>query len=114
MPSRYGIGTEGHRHQSVAQARRYTSAGGIRGEIMPLPAGNLPENDCRDGLIPNAAALRSCHNCTFTWPGASQPSHVGRTIAEIGRRSPETVRGYRELSGAGGKKDLLGAKTRGS
>ena len=34
------------------------------------------------------------------------------TIAEIGKRSPETVRGYRELSGAGGKKDLLGAKTR--
>jgi len=34
------------------------------------------------------------------------------TITEIGRSSPGTVRGYRELSDAGGRKDLLGAKTR--
>jgi AhpD family alkylhydroperoxidase len=34
------------------------------------------------------------------------------TIAEIGRSSPETVRGYRALSDAGARKDLLGAKTR--
>ena len=34
------------------------------------------------------------------------------TVAEIGRASPGTVRGYRELSGAGAGKDLLGAKTR--
>ncbi len=34
------------------------------------------------------------------------------TIAEIGRTSPETIRGYRGLSDAGTKTDLLGAKTR--
>lgn len=34
------------------------------------------------------------------------------TIAEIGRSSPGTLRGYRELSDAGAKKDVLGAKTR--
>jgi AhpD family alkylhydroperoxidase len=33
-------------------------------------------------------------------------------VAELGRSSPGTVRGYRELSDAGGKRDLLGAKTR--
>jgi AhpD family alkylhydroperoxidase len=33
-------------------------------------------------------------------------------IAEIGRSSPGTLRGYRELSDAGAKKDILGAKTR--
>ncbi len=34
------------------------------------------------------------------------------TVAELGRNTPGTVRGYRELSNAGGAKDLLGAKTR--
>ncbi|HEX3159084.1 MAG TPA: carboxymuconolactone decarboxylase family protein [Gemmatimonadaceae bacterium] len=34
------------------------------------------------------------------------------TIAQIGRSSRGTVRGYRELSDAGDVKDLLGAKTR--
>ena len=34
------------------------------------------------------------------------------TVAEIGRSSPGTVRGYRELGAAGEKRDLLGAKTR--
>ena len=34
------------------------------------------------------------------------------TIADIGRSSPGTVRGYRELSDAGAKKDVLGGKTR--
>jgi len=34
------------------------------------------------------------------------------TIAEIGRTSPETIRGYRGLSDAGAKTNLLGAKTR--
>ena len=33
-------------------------------------------------------------------------------VTEIGRASPGTVRGYRELSSAGAAKDLLGAKTR--
>ena len=37
---------------------------------------------------------------------------VQALVAEIGRSSPGTVRGYRELSDAGAKKDLLGAKTR--
>lgn len=37
---------------------------------------------------------------------------VQALVAEIGRASPGTVRGYRELSAAGSKKDLLGAKTR--
>jgi AhpD family alkylhydroperoxidase len=34
------------------------------------------------------------------------------TIAELGRTSPDTVRGYRGLSDAGAKTTLLGAKTR--
>ena len=33
-------------------------------------------------------------------------------VADIGRASPGTVRGYRELGNAGAAKDLLGAKTR--
>lgn len=33
-------------------------------------------------------------------------------VAELGRASPGTVRGYRELGDAGSRKDLLGAKTR--
>jgi AhpD family alkylhydroperoxidase len=33
-------------------------------------------------------------------------------VAELGRGTPGTVRGYRELSNAGAAKDLLGAKTR--
>jgi AhpD family alkylhydroperoxidase len=34
------------------------------------------------------------------------------TIAGIGRSSPETIRGYRGLSDAAAKTNLLGAKTR--
>jgi AhpD family alkylhydroperoxidase len=34
------------------------------------------------------------------------------TVGELGKMSPDTVRGYRQLSDAGTKKDLLGAKTR--
>ena len=37
---------------------------------------------------------------------------LATTIAEIGRLSPETVRGYRELSDAGNKTARLDAKTR--
>lgn len=33
-------------------------------------------------------------------------------VKEIGQLSPDTVKGYVELSSAGQKKDLLGAKTR--
>lgn len=44
------------------------------------------------------------------WNGYQQ--QVLATVAEIGRNSPGTVRGYRELSDAGAKRDLLGAKTR--
>ncbi|CAH2909574.1 MAG: Possible carboxymuconolactone decarboxylase family protein (EC [uncultured Paraburkholderia sp.] len=33
-------------------------------------------------------------------------------IGEIGKLSPDTVKGYQALSGAGQKNDLLGAKTR--
>ena len=33
-------------------------------------------------------------------------------VAEVGRLSPGTVKGYAGLSGAGQEKDLLGAKTR--
>lgn len=33
-------------------------------------------------------------------------------VADVGRSSSGTVRGYRELSDAGTKRDLLGAKTR--
>lgn len=33
-------------------------------------------------------------------------------VAEIGRSSPGTVRGYRELGAASAERDLLGAKTR--
>jgi AhpD family alkylhydroperoxidase len=34
------------------------------------------------------------------------------TIGDLGRVSPDTIRGYRALSDAGTKTDLLGAKTR--
>jgi AhpD family alkylhydroperoxidase len=44
------------------------------------------------------------------WSGYHQ--QVLGMVAELGRSSPGTVRGYRELGDAGGKKDLLGAKTR--
>ncbi len=37
---------------------------------------------------------------------------VQEGIAEIGRANPDTVRGYRGLSEAGAKTNLLGAKTR--
>ena len=37
---------------------------------------------------------------------------VRKRIAEIGRASPEIVRGYRTLGEAGKKSDLLGAKVR--
>ena len=37
---------------------------------------------------------------------------VQTLVAEIGRASPGTVRGYRELSNAGAANNLLGAKTR--
>jgi AhpD family alkylhydroperoxidase len=40
-----------------------------------------------------------------------QQQVLGR-IAEVGRSSPGTVRGYRELGDAGTRRDLLGAKTR--
>ena len=44
------------------------------------------------------------------WNGY-QKEILGR-IAEVGRLSPDTLRGYRELSDAGAKADLLGAKVR--
>jgi len=44
------------------------------------------------------------------WNGYHQ--QVLGMAAELGRSSPGTVRGYRELGDAGAKKDLLGAKTR--
>lgn len=37
---------------------------------------------------------------------------IAERIGEIGKLSPDTVRGYRELSQAGVKANLLGAKTR--
>jgi len=37
---------------------------------------------------------------------------VGAGVKEIGQLSPDTIRGYMELSSAGQKKNLLGAKTR--
>jgi AhpD family alkylhydroperoxidase len=39
-------------------------------------------------------------------------AQVQQAIAEIGRMSPDIVRGYRMVSGAGKQADLLGAKTR--
>jgi AhpD family alkylhydroperoxidase len=33
-------------------------------------------------------------------------------VAQLGKRTPDTVRGYRQLSDAGQAKDVLGAKTR--
>ena len=38
--------------------------------------------------------------------------HIQKRIAEIGRMSPETIRGYRALSDAGNKTEHLDAKTR--
>jgi AhpD family alkylhydroperoxidase len=34
------------------------------------------------------------------------------TLTELAKTSPDIVRGYRQLSDAGNKKDVLGAKTR--
>ncbi len=39
-------------------------------------------------------------------------AQILKTIAEIGRTSPDIVRGYRTLSDAGKKADLLGPKVR--
>jgi AhpD family alkylhydroperoxidase len=44
------------------------------------------------------------------WNGYRQ--QVQGMVAELGRSTPGTMRGYRELSNAGTAKDLLGAKTR--
>jgi AhpD family alkylhydroperoxidase len=44
------------------------------------------------------------------WNGYRE--QVLATVGELAKTSPNTVRGYRELSDAGSKKDLLGAKTR--
>jgi AhpD family alkylhydroperoxidase len=44
------------------------------------------------------------------WNGYRE--QVLATVTELARTSPDTVRGYRQLSDAGSKKDLLGAKTR--
>lgn len=37
---------------------------------------------------------------------------LGRRVGEIGAVSPDTLKGYQTLSGAGRNADLLGAKTR--
>ncbi len=44
------------------------------------------------------------------WNGYRQK--VLSRVAQIGRQTPDTVRGYRQLSDAGNAKDILGAKTR--
>lgn len=46
----------------------------------------------------------------FDW--AAYRKQLSQRIAEIGRISPDTVRGYRELGQAGDKANLLGPKTR--
>lgn len=46
----------------------------------------------------------------FDWKSYRQ--QIAQRMAEIGRASPETVRGYRALSTAGDKANVLGAKTR--
>ena len=44
------------------------------------------------------------------WTGYRE--QVLTTVTNLARMTPDTVRGYRQLSDAGNKKDLLGAKTR--
>lgn len=44
------------------------------------------------------------------WNGYRKQLAAG--VKEVGQLSPDTVKGYVELSSAGQKKDLLGAKTR--
>ena len=44
------------------------------------------------------------------WNGYRQD--VLSRVAQIGKHTPETVRGYRQLSDAGNTKDVLGARTR--
>lgn len=39
-------------------------------------------------------------------------AQIQRTMAEIGRTNPEIIRGYRQLSDAGKRTDLLGPKIR--
>lgn len=43
---------------------------------------------------------------------SSYRQQLGKKIAELGRLSPGTVRGYRELTNAGAESSLLGAKMR--
>lgn len=43
---------------------------------------------------------------------SSYRTQLGQRIADLGRLTPETIRGYRGLSQAGDKADLLGAKVR--
>lgn len=42
----------------------------------------------------------------------SYRQQVGAGVGEIGKLSPDTIRGYMTLGGAGAKTDHLGAKTR--
>src|SRR6218665_1909369 len=46
----------------------------------------------------------------FDWSGYRK--QLAQRIGEIGKLSPDTVRGYRELSQAGDKTNILGPKTR--
>ena len=43
---------------------------------------------------------------------SAYPRQVQALVTEIGRAGPGTRRGYRELSDAAARKDLVGAKTR--
>ena len=49
---------------------------------------------------------------SFFCAGTPSQDATETLVAELGRSSPGTTRGYRELSTAGAAKDLLGAKTR--
>lgn len=46
----------------------------------------------------------------FDWPAYRK--QLAQRIGEIGKLSPDTVRGYRELSQSGDKTNILGPKTR--
>jgi AhpD family alkylhydroperoxidase len=59
-----------------------------------------------------AAANTAIENVDMMLNWNAYREQLAAGIKEVGRLSPDTVRGYVELSSAGQKKDLLGAKIR--
>lgn len=61
-------------------------------------------------MAPQTGILKRGANMMLDWNEYRKQLAVG--VKELGQLSPDTIRGYIELSSAGQKKNLLGAKTR--